>query len=47
MDVKKIVEYASYVVAGATLISLVSTNPIHVLVLGASAAAYFTAKNVL
>lgn len=47
MDVKLIVEYASYIVAGLTVISLVSTNPVHALLLGASAGAYFVAKKVL
>lgn len=47
LDVKTVVEYASYVVAGGTLITLVSTNLVAVLLLGASAAAYFVSKNVL
>ena len=47
MDLKNIVQYASYAVAGVTLLSLVSTNPVHVGIIAASAGAYFVAKKFL
>jgi len=45
-ETKVIVRYASYIVGAGTLISLVSTSTIHVVLLAASAAAYFVSEKL-
>ena len=47
MDVKTIIQYAAYAVAGLTVLSLVSTNPVHVAIVALSAGAYFVAEKAL
>jgi len=40
---KKYLKYASYVIGAVALVTLVSTNPVHVLVLAGAAGLYFLA----
>ena len=47
LDLRTIIKYVSYAVAGIAVLSLVSTNPVHVGVIAASALAYFVAEKVL
>ena len=47
LDLRTVIKYASYAVAGITVISLISTNPVHVGIIAASALAYFVAEKVI
>lgn len=47
MDLKTVIQYASYAVAGITVLTLVSTNAVHVGVIALSAGVFFSAEKFL